>query len=148
MTVLAGLLASCGSTGGTQDDGARESAGAINRTGASSASATRAGPRIAVPLHPPSAVSDSARLEGRVALEGRCLVVTDLNGDGPVLVAFPAGATAYDERNRVLTYKGKAYPVGARIVLGGGFSPLAASTPGFISGLPDECRREHVFVAD
>jgi hypothetical protein len=78
-----------------------------------------AGPRIATyrPERPPGSVASSAtaRLEGTLALVDDCLVIA---GGSPVQPVFPEGSVRWEDGR--LIFKGAAYPIGSRIVVGGG----------------------------
>lgn len=79
------------------------------------------GPLIATyrPDRPAGAVAGSAaaRLDGRLATLGNCLVIA---GDRPVQPVFPEGRVRWDEARRGLIVDGAFHPLGGRIALGGG----------------------------
>ena len=61
----------------------------------------------------------AARLEGVLSRLGGCLVVTADNGSR-VQPVFPAGKARWNEAARTLSFAGRDYRPGDRIVLGGG----------------------------
>lgn len=79
------------------------------------------GPMIATYRHeqPPGAVASSAlaRHEGTLRIVENCLVIA---GGSLVQPVFAKGSVRWDEGTQSLMYKGAAYRIGSRIVVGGG----------------------------
>lgn len=79
------------------------------------------GPRIATYRHelPPGAVASSAlaRHEGTLRVVDNCLMIA---GGSLVQPVFAEGSVRWDEGTQSLMYKGTAYRIGSRIVVGGG----------------------------
>jgi hypothetical protein len=102
---------------------------------------------ILLPLYPSPANADAARWEGVLGLKGRCLVIT---GDGSAAAfavpVFPEGRAQWDNEARVLTFNGKRYAIGDRIVVGGSFNNLGRPGLPAIRDLSPDCPGDSVWL--
>jgi hypothetical protein len=89
----------------------------IALSGACSDDGDAAGPGVTIPIAPPAAGSEGAAIDGRLVIEGGCMVIETEQGMVPVL--WPAGTVG--DRGSVTTGLRSA-DVGSDVTLGGGES--------------------------
>jgi hypothetical protein len=100
---------------------------------------------VAIPTWPFNGLTASARLTGTLRREGRCLVVRGGAGEVTAL-AFPPGQARWDGEGEVLVFKDRRYAIGSKVDLAGGYH-RRSDTSLKVTGLPDECPGESVWLA-
>lgn len=100
---------------------------------------------VPLPLYPPPANADAARWEGVLGLKGRCLVITG-EGAAVAVPVFPEGMAEWDNGARILTFIGRRYAIGDRIVVGGSFNSLGRPGLPAIRGLSPDCPGDSVWL--
>lgn len=104
------------------------------------------GTAIPLPLYPPPANADAARWEGILGLKGRCLVIAVESSGAFAVPVFPEGMAQWDQKARVLTFKGKRYAIGDRIVVGGSFNSLGRPGLPAVQNLSPDCPGDSVWL--
>ena len=93
--------------------------------------------------------AEQALLDGRLRLDGGCLIVRQERGEGRVKAVVPVFldtmSPRWEEQSRTLTVGGREYAAGERVSFGGGM-PTRARIQGF--AVPEKCadRRPYFVV--
>lgn len=149
------LLGACEATGSAANEASRsdevraaDSEAGVQRENVALAEPDRpadSAAAVAIPTWPFNGLTASGRLTGTLEREGRCLLVRGGPGEVTAL-AFPPGQARWDGEAQALVFKGRRHPIGSRVDLAGGYHPKSDSSLR-ISGLPEECPGESVWLA-
>ncbi|HYG47244.1 MAG TPA: hypothetical protein VD846_04800 [Allosphingosinicella sp.] len=100
---------------------------------------------VAIPPWPFNGLTASGRLTGALWRQGRCLVVWGGPGEVTAL-AFPPGQASWDSEGQALLFKDRRYAIGSKVDLAGGYHRRSDRSLK-VTGLPDECPGESVWLA-